>query len=929
VTPQSFADVLKAELAYIRRRRYGHDAAKHKPVSKSLVGIALSGGGIRSATTNLGILQALSRMGVLPLVDYMCTVSGGGYIGSCLSSLLSLSTRTASGNGAGLQIPEVLKKGDQPLFTTRWKDFPFNWETARGAAQLRHLRTHGTFLVTRTGILARETMRSVGQLLSGTLYNLSLVLLTLTTVALTYMLVLLWTVNGADDALRAITAPVPVYATAYERQIESQIRPAPAAIPSDQEIAGAKYIETTAFAFPGLWDRFTAKLWKVKESFETAIQEKDRDRKHLEKTAGVGALIATLAFFYLGRFRSIAKRLTPIQTTPNARRRVVSSLQAAVAYLRYGPTPGPGESQEEAFAARKLRIAGFSSLLALCAWLLWAGAGVLRSSDTLTPLLLLLLPLVAVAALSVTTWVWHLVLPRLRWTRDLRSLWGAYEAMAIYALLVALLVVFLPVAIYAFREHQAWVGVSGVAALIIGRALTFRTDGMKRGGLPRSLVRALLGVAIGLGVLLVLIAICAQFVPDNPFPDGPERSVAVAEAAARLAMGAAAAAGILVLLGFVGNANKLSLHYFYRDRLGEAYLYTDQRPAGPAGVRTHLETMRDNIELALSDLHYADPPDGDAAAPTAPYHLISCAINLAASRDLTRKDRKSGYFLYSKFFSGSKHTGYMPTNVYRRGETKLSRAVTISGAAASSGAGANTHFAQSFATVLFNLRLGFWTANPASKSQFRKSRWLFWPRWLWREMMMRTDERSSLVLLSDGGHTGDNVGIYPLLQRQCKLIIACDAECDPSIGFGSFTEALRHASIDLGIEVDIDLTMVRPDNETGMSRSHCAVGLVRYPTRYFTEPDGTKRSERPVGYLVYLKNSLTGDEPEPILNYKSEHPAFPHESTADQFFDDAQFESYRALGYHIAERAFKGWSNLPQFQAWLKDCTARRAWDVV
>lgn len=49
------------------------------------VGLALSGGGVRSATFNLGLLQAMERAGVLRYVDYMSTVSGGGYIGSCLT----------------------------------------------------------------------------------------------------------------------------------------------------------------------------------------------------------------------------------------------------------------------------------------------------------------------------------------------------------------------------------------------------------------------------------------------------------------------------------------------------------------------------------------------------------------------------------------------------------------------------------------------------------------------------------------------------------------------------------------------------------------------------------------------------------------------------------------------------------------------------
>jgi hypothetical protein len=152
------------------------------------------------------------------------------------------------------------------------------------------------------------------------------------------------------------------------------------------------------------------------------------------------------------------------------------------------------------------------------------------------------------------------------------------------------------------------------------------------------------------------------------------------------------------------------------------------------------------------------------------------------------------------------------------------------------------------------------------------------------------------VNLSDGGHTGDNIGIYPLLQRGCKIIIACDAEQDAALAFGSLTEVLRHAYVDLGISVDIDLSMIRPDPVTGRSRSHCAVGRIKYPSH------PNRRS-----YLIYMKNSLTGDEQEPVLNYKVSHPSFPHETTADQFFSDAQFESYRALGVHIAETTFEGW----------------------
>ena len=48
--------------------------------------------------------------------------------------------------------------------------------------------------------------------------------------------------------------------------------------------------------------------------------------------------------------------------------------------------------------------------------------------------------------------------------------------------------------------------------------------------------------------------------------------------------------------------------------------------------------------------------------------------------------------------------------------------------------------------------------------------------------------------------------------------------------------------------------------------------------------------------VFYIKLSLTGHETPDVLNYKAMHPAFPHESTGDQFFDEPQWESYRALG---------------------------------
>ncbi len=65
---------------------------------------------------------------------------------------------------------------------------------------------------------------------------------------------------------------------------------------------------------------------------------------------------------------------------------------------------------------------------------------------------------------------------------------------------------------------------------------------------------------------------------------------------------------------------------------------------------------------------------------------------------------------------------------------------------------------------------------------------------------------------------------------------------------------------------------------------------------------------------MILKPGLSGDEPPDVVEYQREHESFPQEPTTDQFFDEAQWESYRRLGEHLASRVFEdvtgGWRPL-------------------
>jgi hypothetical protein len=149
--------------------------------------------------------------------------------------------------------------------------------------------------------------------------------------------------------------------------------------------------------------------------------------------------------------------------------------------------------------------------------------------------------------------------------------------------------------------------------------------------------------------------------------------------------------------------------------------------------------------------------------------------------------------------------------------------------------------------------------------------------------------------LSDGGHI-ENMAIYELLRRRCKYIICVDGESDPGYTFGGLMTLVRHAQIDFGVRIEPDLSQIRPDTTTHYSQSHSAFCRIRYPTPPGAPPE--------FGLLLYMKLSVTGNEPELIRRYRVMHPDFPHQTTLDQFFDEEQVEAYRELGAHVGTGLF-------------------------
>jgi hypothetical protein len=170
-------------------------------------------------------------------------------------------------------------------------------------------------------------------------------------------------------------------------------------------------------------------------------------------------------------------------------------------------------------------------------------------------------------------------------------------------------------------------------------------------------------------------------------------------------------------------------------------------------------------------------------------------------------------------------------------------------------------------------------------------RWRVRPSALLREIAGKLNEKSKWVNVSDGGHIENLAGIE-LLRRRCKYIVIGDGEADPEHHFNGLAILIQTARIDLGIHIEINVDPLRL-NKKGLSKAHWVAGRIHYPG------DAEK------GYLLYIKSSVTGDEDEVIKRYRNTQPAFPHESTADQFFGEGQFEAYRSLGQHIGESLFE------------------------
>ena len=498
-------DVLALEDGYISRRQSEVEEANSAVhLVEGKVGLALSGGGIRSATTNLGLLQELAALKLLPVVDYLSTVSGGGYIGGCLSSLLSLSTSTADG------VDDYRLEASGSASSSTSSRMPLS-----DTEQVAHLRTHGNFLIARSGLFKRDALRAVGNLLAGLLYSVSFVGLTLLALSAFTLASALWLAGDLSSRL-----------------------------PEESGLVDH---------MGGLTSRFAADFGSLATTTSPSVWL---------------ALAFVPVFFTVLTLTFLAARIR--RPTTDAR---------------------PGESPEERRERTSLRYvaAALATVVVLVTVIARVSTPVLW-----LPVLFLPAGLLLVARLAGLGVSW--LLPRLPglWTREVRSVWGAYQSIALYGFVGFTVLALIPIAAHLLADFGPHNAAGALVSLVAAWFFAPKEDRPHR--LPTALVKPLLEVAVWLFLLFAMVGLSVALVgSSHPF------WIAVA------------VTSFLALLGWLVDFNRVSLHYFYRDRLAETYLRTEV--AEDALKPSAMKVSRDSMSMRLQDLH----GHGDDPVTTAPY----------------------------------------------------------------------------------------------------------------------------------------------------------------------------------------------------------------------------------------------------------------------------------------------------------------------
>jgi len=391
-------------------------------------------------------------------------------------------------------------------------------------------------------------------------------------------------------------------------------------------------------------------------------------------------------------------------------------------------------------------------------------------------------------------------------------------------------------------EHFPWLTplVSGLGSMLLDKW---------RGGEGRGRL-ATIGVALVVYALLVglYMAVTDERIVSSPWFLG--------------------VAALSAVLAFVCNINRVSIHAYYRARLSEAFLPPVVGAACPHGGDFGLASV--------------SPDTG------APLQLVNTTMNTSSSGNERDAARLGASFFFSPLYTGSSRTGYRRIADYSGGGVALSTAFTISGAAIDPDTYATDARPIAFLMGLLNVRLGFWAKNPDCGHR-RNPFFPWWWIFLFREMLgVGLDSRHRHVHLSDGGGF-ENLGIYELVRRRTRLIVVSDAGEDPDFTLSDLGRAIERVRVDFDAHIDICADSIYHERGKQLEQNPWVLGTIRYS-------DGSH------GDILYIKPMLCAGLSADIYAYWRANPAFPDESTAQQFFAEPQFEAYRCLGQQLVDK---------------------------
>ena len=826
--------------------------------------LCLSGGGIRSATFSLGVLQGLARRGLLSQFDYLSTVSGGGYIGSWLSSWVARSgleaaTTSLAGPDHDALDPEPPQvqwlRSYSNYLSPKMGAFSVDWWTLI-ATIARNLLLHWLLLLPllATGVMIPRLALALVRLqpdgpLAGPLVRSAVLAaaLMLTILALTYIECDLPSAGNArmsqGSFIRACLLP----------------------------LLGSALLLTVFWSWhAGVGGAAAARLPRVGALPAWAVC----------MAAGVGVHLVGWA---CGRLARGADRETLARWGLELRPREPSSWLDVSAVVVSGACAGG---------------------------LLWTGSRLIpRPADVPAIYAWLAVPILLLSfLLALTLYVGLASKITTEDDREWWARWGAWLLIAVVAWIgaVGLVLYAKPVVDRAIHASAALTatgfslgGVSGMLAALGGY---FSRSGLGKlaDEVPRGLRGRAVGLALQLGCLLFVVVVLVGLACGAEVLVWSKPlwllawQIGLTDSNVELGLVVTA----LVLLACLMSAmsrrigvNRFSIHAMYGNRLVRAYLGATRNP----GKRrpNPLTGFDPDDSIDMHRLRCAR--DGTGAAML---HVVNAALNLVKGERLAWQQRKAESFTFSPLHCGSSAPGlgYRRSQQYTGdGGVSLAKAMTISGAAASPNMGYHSAPLVTFIMTLFNVRLGWWLGNPALAdcSSWRRSEPASSLQPLLDEALGLTTDTNPYVYLSDGGHF-ENLALYEMVLRRCRRIVVVDAGCDPKYEYEDLAAAIQKIRADLGVPITF-AALPKPADAGATARSW-TIGTIHYSEVDAGAPDGQ---------LLYLKPLVNGREPIDVRHYAATHASgedhFPQQSTADQWFDEAQFESYRALGRFVVD----------------------------